>query len=131
MHGTRLHMVNVMSAPRERMSLGVWLLTLSSAAALALLLIDYFMPHGAISQSQGTMLVVGSTGLMLGAALLIGLSPLPRWLFLLFNFLIVLDIICTGIVTYFLQAYLVLALMAVALTGWFAHSGPGARTPTA
>jgi len=124
-------MVNVMAAPRERMSLGVWLLTLSSAAALVLLLIDYFMPHGAISQSQGTMLVVGSTGLMLGAALLIGLSPLPRWLFLLFNFLIVLDIICTGIVTYFLQAYLVLALMAVALTGWFAHSGPGARTPEA
>jgi len=113
------------------MSLGVWLLTLSSAAALALLLIDYFMPHGAISQSQGTMLVVGSTGLMLGAALLVGLSPLPRWLFLLFNFLIVLDIICTGIVTYFLQAYLVLGLMVVALTGWFAHSGPGARTPTA
>jgi hypothetical protein len=124
-------MVNVVSAPRERISLGVWLLTLSAAAALVLLLIDYFMPHGAISQSQGTMLVVGSTGLMLGAALLIGLSPLPRWLFLLFNFLIVLDIICTGIVTYFLQAYLVLALMAVALTGWFAHSGPGAKAPTA
>jgi hypothetical protein len=119
-------MVNAVSASRERLSLGVWLLSLSSAAALVLLLIDYFMPHGAISQSRGTLLVVVSTALMFGTALLIGLTTLPRWLFLLLNFLIVVDIICTGIVTYFLEAYVVLALMAVALAGWFTHSGPGA-----
>jgi|GEM_PF-2038715 len=124
MHGTRLYMVNVVSAPRERISVGVWLLTVSPAAALLLLLIDYFMPHGAISQSRGTMLVVASTALMLGAALLVTLAPIPRWLFLLFNALIGLDIICTGIVAYFLEAYLVLALMAVALMGWFMHSRP-------
>ena len=126
MHGTGLSMANVISAPRERLSRGIRLLTLSAAAALVLLLIDYFMPHGAISQSRGTLLVVVSTGLMLSTALLIGLASIPRSLFLLLNFLVVLDIICTGIVAYFLEAYLVLALMAVALAGWFAHSGPGA-----
>ena len=53
--------------------------------------------------------------------------PLPRGLFLLLNFLIVLDIICTGIVTYFLEAHVVLALMLVALVGWFAYPGPSPK----
>jgi len=127
MRDTGLYMVNVVSAPRERLSLGIWLLVLSAAAAFVLLVIEYFMPHGAISPSRGALLVVVSTGLMFGAALLIGLAPLPRWLFLLFNFLIILDIICTGIVGYFLEAYLVVVLMVAALIGWFAHSGPGAQ----
>jgi len=120
-------MVNVVPAPRASVARGLWLLTIAAALSFIVLMIDYFMPHGAISQSRGTLLVVVSTGLMLGTALLIGRASLPRWLYLLLNFLIVLDIICTGIVTYFLEAYAVLALMLVALVGWFVHPGPSPK----
>ena len=124
MHSPGIYMSNVITIPRPRLSPGVWLLTLSAAAAFAFLLIEYFMPHGAISQSRGTLLVVVSTGLMFVAAPFIGLSAIPRWLFLLLNFIIIADIICTGIVAWFLQAPIVLALMVTAAAGWFAHPGP-------
>ena len=121
-------MSNVIPVARAGRSRSLWLVILgATAAAFILLLTEYFMPHGAISQSRGTLLVVASTALMFGTVLLTGLVPLPRGLFLLLNFLIVLDIICTGIVTYFLEAYFVLALMAVALGCWFIHPGPGSK----
>jgi len=127
MHSSGLYMSNVIVIPRVRLSAGVWLLTLSAAAACAFLLIEYFLPHGAISQSRGTLLVVVSTGLMFVAAPFIGLAATPRWLFLLLNFLIITDIICTGIVAWFLQVPIVLALMVTAAAGWFAHPGPNRR----
>jgi hypothetical protein len=125
---TDFTMSNVIPAAREIRSRSLWLVILAAtAAAFILLVFAYFMPHGAISQSRGTLLVVASTALMFGTVLLTGLVALPRGLFLLLNFLIVLDIICTGIVTYFLEAYAVLALMLVALVCWFVHPGPGAK----
>ena len=125
---TDFTMSNVIPAARVGRSRSLWLVILgAAAAAFALLLTDYLMPHGAISQSRGTLLVVASTALMFGTVLLTGLVTLPRGLFLLLNFLIVLDIICTGIVTYFLEAYAVLALMLVALVGWFVHPGPSPK----
>jgi hypothetical protein len=104
MHNPEIYMSSVMTIPRPRLSAGVWLIALSAVSAFAFLLIEYFMPGGAISQSRGTLLVVVSTGLMFIAAPFIGLPATPRWLFLLLNFLIIADIICTGIAAWFLEA---------------------------
>lgn len=121
-------MSNVMNAPRSRLSAGLWILTLSAAAAFVLLSIRYFMPHGAGLQGRGALLVIISTGLLVGAGPLMGLVALPHRLFLLLNFLVIFDIICTGFLAYFIPAQPAFVLMVVAAFGWFAHPGPGPRT---
>jgi len=85
------------------------------------------MPHGATQQGRGALLVMFSTGLLVGAGPLLGLVALPQRLFLLLNFLVILDIICTGFLTYFIPAHVAFALMIVAAFGWFAHPGPAPR----
>ena len=120
-------MSNVIPAPRPRLSAGLWLLTLSAAAAFILLSIRYFMPHGASQQGRGALLVVISSGLSVGAGPLMGLVSLPHRLFLLLNFLVLFDIICTGFLTYFIPAQPAFVLMIVAAFGWLAHPGPGPR----
>ncbi|HZQ40768.1 MAG TPA: hypothetical protein VFA87_08240 [Rhizomicrobium sp.] len=120
-------MSNVITARRSRLSAGLWILTLCAAAAFVLLSVRYFMPLGKIPQGRGALLLVLSTGLMVGAAPLIGLAPLPHRLFLLLNFLLVLDIICTGVVAYYIPSHIVVMLMILAIFGWLAHPGPGPR----
>jgi hypothetical protein len=120
-------MSNVIIARRSRLSAGLWVLTLSAAAAFILLSVRYFMPHHASPQGRGALLVVISTGLMVGAAPLMGLAALPHRLFLLLNFLVILDIICTGFLAYFIPAHIVFTLMIVAAFGWLAHPGPGPK----
>jgi hypothetical protein len=124
---TDFTMSNVITARRPRLSAGLWILTLSAAAAFVLLSIRYFMPDGASLQGRGALLVVISTGLLAGAGPLMGLIVLPHRLFLLLNFLVILDILCTGFLTYFIPAHVPFALMVVAAFGWFAHPGPGPR----
>jgi len=120
-------MSKVIIAPRSRLSAGLWILTLSAAAAFILLSVRYFMPLGASLQGRGALLVVFSTGLLVCAGPLLGLVVLPHRLFLLLNFLVILDIICTGFLTYFIPAHVAFALMVGAALGWFAHPGPGPR----
>lgn len=120
-------MSNAMIATRPRLSAGLWILTLSAALAFIVLSVRYFIPLGASIQGRGALLVVISTGLLIGAGPLMALVVLPRRLFLLLNFLVILDIICTGFLTYFIPAHIAFALMIVAAFGWFAHPGPGPR----
>lgn len=102
---------------------GNWLIVITAIIALILLLIDYFTPHGTIAQSWGALLVVISTALMFIAALLIALNAIPRWLVILLQILIILDIVGTGVCAYFLETYVVLLLMVIALIGWIAQLG--------
>ena len=125
---TNFSVSNVVTAPRSRLSAGLWLLTLSAAAAFVLLSIRYFMPHGETQQGRGALLVVIASGLLVGAGPLMGLVVLPRRLFLLLNFLVILDIICTGFLTYFIPAHAAFALMVLAAFGWFAHPGPAPKS---
>ena len=118
---------NAIAAPHLRLSTGLWILTLSATAAFILLSIRYFMLHGASLQGRGALLVVISTGLVAGAGPLMGLVVLPRRLFLLLNFLVILDIICTAFLTYFIPVHVAFALMVVAAFGWFAHPGPAPK----
>src|ERR1700742_594051 len=80
---TDFTMSNVGTARRPRLSAGLWILTLSAAAAFVLLSIRYFMPDGASLEGRGALLVVFSTGLLAAAGPLMGLIALPHRLFLL------------------------------------------------
>ena len=107
--------------PAGGRSYGSWLIAAAGALAFVILLIDYLLPHGEIAQSWGALLVVVSTGLMWVAALLIAIRAIPRWLVILFDILILLDIFGTGFCAYFLETWIVIILMIVALIGWVAH----------
>ena len=120
-------MSNFNPAWRRPTPYGSWLMTIAAATAFILLLIDYLVPHGTIAHTDGALLVVISTALMFIAALLITLDAIPRWLVVLFEVLIILDIIGTAICAYFLETYVVLALMVLALIGWIALLSSNAR----
>jgi hypothetical protein len=100
---------------------GARLLALAAAVGFVICLIDYFTPHGAIAHQWGTLLVVVSTALMLGASCWIAFGAMPRWLHILFEVLIILDIVGTALCAYFLEAPVLLVFMAVALVGWIWH----------
>jgi len=102
---------------------GLWLLVIAALISFIILLIEYFVPHGTIAHSWGALLVVISTALMVIAGALIALKAVPHWLAVLFEILIILDIIGTGICAWFLETPVVLALMVVALIGWFSRLG--------
>ncbi len=106
---------------------GIWLVALAAVVGLILSVIAYFIPHGPIAASWGALLVIVSTALMLIAAVLIALAQIPQWLVILFEVLIILDIIGTGVCAYFLEAYALLAFMVIALVGWALQPLSGSR----
>lgn len=99
-------------------SRGIWLIFVAAVVGLLISLVFYYTPNGSVAHSWGALLVVVSTALMLLAALSIALANMPRWLAVLLQALIFLDIIGTGVAAYFLETYILLALMVVALMGW-------------
>jgi hypothetical protein len=115
--------MSVSTAPETRTAApyGIWLVVLAAVLGLIVSLIAYFTPHGPIAQAGGALLVIISTALMLIAALLIALTDIPRWLVILFDVLIILDIIGTGVAAYFLEADILLVFMVIALIGWIVH----------
>jgi hypothetical protein len=100
---------------------GARLIAAAAAVGFVILLFDYFMPHGTIAHQWGTLLVLVSTALMLGASCWIGFGRLPRWLLILFEVLIVIDILGTAACAYFLETPALLVLMVIALIGWIWH----------
>jgi hypothetical protein len=120
-----------MGRPSAVADFGVWLLALAAAAGLVLSLVNYFMDEG-IGYSAGALLVVVSTFLVLVAALLLALEMVgARWLRIVFDVLLFLGIVGTGLAAWFLDAGPLIAFMIAALIGWLAYvlagSGPGAR----
>jgi hypothetical protein len=100
---------------------GACLIALAAAVGFVICLIDYFTPHGTIAHQWGTLLVVISTLLMLGASSWITFGSMPRWLLILFDVLIIFDILGTAICAYFLEAPALLVFMVIALIGWIWH----------
>lgn len=84
-------------------------------------MVDYFTPHGTIAHQWGTLLVLLSTALMVFASVWIAFGTLPHWLLVLFEVLIILDVIATGLCAYFLEAPALLVFMVIALIGWIWH----------
>lgn len=102
---------------RNSSTYGAWLVIIAAIVGFLVSLVAYFTPHGPIANSWGALLVLVSTALMLVALFLISRVAIPRWFFGLLEVLIVIDILCTGVCTYFLEAHVLLFFMAVALLG--------------
>ena len=89
---------------------------------------NYFSTGNGIHGSEGALLVIASTLLMAIAAALIASRRITGWLLGLFEFLILLDFLGTALAAYFLEAWILLALVVLALIGWIAHFARPATT---
>jgi hypothetical protein len=108
----------------------IWLIAIPAGIGLVLSLIAYLTPHGAVAHSWGAVLVVVATALLLVASLLLALAEMPHWFVVLLEVLIILDIVGTGVAAYFLETYILLAFMVIALIGWIFHlASASSRTP--
>jgi hypothetical protein len=101
---------------------GAWLLAASAAAGLCLSLFNYFWPGTGIDGTPGALLVVVSSALVLGAALLMALDRSKGLALRVFlNVSTVLGVIGTATAAYFLDTYVLIAFMALGLVGWLWH----------
>ena len=116
--------------PQSRRMFGCWLLLASAAMGLLVSLYDYFWGPG-IDHTAGAMLIIIATALLTAASAVIAFYVAsPRWLRVTLEVLILFGLVGTGAAAYFLEAYVLLALMVIGLLGWLATiaSPPQART---
>ncbi len=102
---------------------GLWLLSAASLIALLDTLYNYFDRSNGIHGTEGALLVVISTALQLIAALLILFGVLRGPWKVLFEALILLDLIGTATAAYFLEAPILIALTVIAFIGWLTQLG--------
>jgi hypothetical protein len=110
---------------------GVWVMIAGSAAGFCLSVVNYFWPGNGIDHTPGALLVVISCALVLGASLLMALGPSKGPALRIFlDVSTCLGVIGTALAAYFLEAYVLVAFMALGLIGWLAHmiSGPPAAS---
>jgi quinoprotein glucose dehydrogenase len=120
---------------RARFPLGLWTLVIASLAALVLSAFNFFATGNGIHGTGGALLVLISSGMMVGAALaILDRRAMARWLYGTLMALIGLDIVGTAVAAYFLEAYWVDAAMLLAAVGFVMHLAVGAwsaRLPAA
>ena len=104
--------------PTDFAMTAVWGLSL-----LALLdsLFNYFWTGNGIHGSEGALLVVVSTLLLVLAVGVVLNRWGPGWLRLILEILTVLDFLGTGLAAYFLEAWILLALVVLAAIAWLIH----------
>jgi hypothetical protein len=107
-------------------NLGLLLLTLASLLGLADAIFNYISTDNGIHGTEGALLVVVSTALLVVASLLL-IGGIRGWLKGLFEVLIFLGILGTGAAAYFLEAQILLILMVIALLGWLLQLGRSRR----
>jgi hypothetical protein len=94
-------------------------MALAGAVGLLVSLIAYFHLGSGIDHTAGALLVIVSTLLLVGDSVVLALAAGANgWLRPLLLVLAVLDVLGTGVAAWFLHAWLLLALMVVALVGW-------------
>jgi len=101
-----------------------WPLVGASALSLIVSLIEYFMPEIGIDGSLGALVVVGSTAVMLVAAAVVWLGYARKTLL----FLILLDIVGSGLAAYMLDADALVAVVALVLIAWLVGVFAGGRS---
>lgn len=107
------------------------LLTLMAVAGTVAAIVAFFASEG-IGHTQGIASLIGSCAIMAVAAFaLLGARGIPRWLRGIVLFLLLCDILATGMAGWFVESWVLMACMAFALFGWFLHLvfGPPRRTP--
>lgn len=108
---------------------GIWLLAVASLLGFVDAIFNYFWTGNGIHGTAGALLVIVSTALLTIASGLIALGLLRwRWLIVLFDVLLILGILGTGLAAYLLEAWVLLGLMVAALVGWLAHIFMPSRT---
>jgi hypothetical protein len=90
------------------------ILLIVTLLAFAVSLFDYFWTGNGIHGSEGALLVVGSTFLMVVAAALFQFGIVRSWLRALFEILLALDVFGPLIAAYFLESWLLLGLVVLA-----------------
>ncbi len=99
-------------------ALGAIVVIAAAAIGFLVSIYDYFLAPG-IDHSPGVLLVIASTGLILAASVVsAAYGGLPRWLRLTLDGLILLGLLGTAAAAYFLEAHVLLALMALGVIGW-------------
>lgn len=108
---------------------GAWLMTAAAALGLIDAWIEYVRLGSGIDHTGGALLVIVSCALLVVAGVVLALVGRGGWR-ILFAVLSILDVLGTGLAAWFLHAWILLALMAVALVGWlilvFAPGGTAA-----
>jgi len=102
---------------------GLWLLSAATLVGLVDALFNYFNAANGIHGTEGALIVVASTLLQLIAALLLLRGSLRGGVKWLFEALIFLDLVGTGIAAYMLEAWILLALTIVAGIGFLLQVG--------
>lgn len=112
----------------DRSTAGTWVLALAAALGTTVALYEDVTPGTGIDHTYGALLVVASSALLLIAALVLLLFRWPRAARGVLLALLLLGIAGTAFAAYFLEAHVLLALMALAVFGWLirAVSGPPA-----
>lgn len=101
----------------------------AAAGGLILSLIEYFSSD-AIGGTAGVVLVIVTTALLLlGALALALLRPLPVWVRGILDFLLLIDLIGTGVAGWFLELPLLMAFMAFGILALLTHLVLGPRRP--
>lgn len=112
-----------MTSKAQGTAYGAWLLLAISIIALILAAVATFNEGNGIAYTPGTYLVLISTALMLvGSLLLTFARGMPRWLGGLIAFLLLLDLLGTGLAAYLLQAEWLLVSIGIGLVAWLVHA---------
>jgi hypothetical protein len=95
------------------------LLCILSAIAVIVAAVNAFSQGNGIAFSGGAYLVLCSTILLVIASLIVTFSSSsPGWLRGILLFLILLDFVGTGVAAYFLDSYVLLAVMVLGFIAW-------------
>ncbi len=100
------------------MDLGRLPLVAASLLALAMSVLDYFLPENGIDGSLGVLLVIGSTLLLTLASAATAFRLVRGGLRTTLLVLILLDILGTGFAAYMLEAEILLGVTALAFFAW-------------
>jgi hypothetical protein len=104
-----------MASPR---AVGLWVLGIATALALIDSIFNYFWTGNGIHGTPGALIVIVSTALQLIGTLLIYFRVVRGGWGVLFEVLIFLDLIGTGVAANLLEARVLLALTVIAFIGW-------------
>jgi hypothetical protein len=102
---------------------GLWLLSAATLLGLLDAIFNYIWAGNGIHGTAGALLVVVSTLLQLIAAVLLLRGALRGALKWLFEVLIFLDLAGTALAAYLLEAWILLALTAIAFIGFLMQLG--------
>ncbi|MGN6585269.1 MAG: hypothetical protein ACTHJV_16350 [Rhizobiaceae bacterium] len=105
--------------PARPSNIPLLLLCILSAIAVIVAAVNTFSQGNGIAFSFGAYLVLCSTILLIIASLVVMLwNSGPGWARGILLFLIFLDLVGTGVAAYFLDSYVLLALMALGFIAW-------------